>query len=224
MAAPFRATRFDNRAYPIKLPDGDALRQENRMVSTSIKELMMTKFVSLLTVSGVLVLGILIGRSLPAGSAAQEKGVDSPEERLRKLNLDLPAVSQPTNTLVNAVRVGDMLYVSGTGPGKIVGRLGQDYDVATGRAAARQVGLNILSVVKAELGSLDKVQRLVKTLGMVNATPDFTQHPQVINGFSDLMVEVFGEQAGKGARSAVGMSSLPAGIPVEIEAIFQVRP
>ena len=92
-----------------------------------------------------------------------------------------------------------------------------------GRAAARQVGLQILSVVKAELGSLDKVQRLVKTLGMVNATPDFTQHPQVINGFSDLMVEVFGAEAGKGARSAVGMSGLPGGIPVEIEAIFQVR-
>ena len=91
------------------------------------------------------------------------------------------------------------------------------------RAAARLVGLNILSTVRAELGSLDKVVRVVKTLGMVQATPDFTQHPQVINGFSDLMVEVFGEKAGKGARSAVGMSSLPGGIPVEIEVIFQVR-
>ena len=95
--------------------------------------------------------------------------------------------------------------------------------MAKGRAAARQVGLQVLSVVKAELGSLDKVQRLVKTFGMVNATADFTQHPQVINGFSDLMVEVFGEERGKGARSAVGMASLPGGIPVEIEAIFQVR-
>ena len=134
------------------------------------------------------------------------------------------ANQQATNTLVNAVRVGDMLYVSGTGPGKgVVGRLGQDYDVAQGKAAARQVGLQILAVVKAELGSLDKVERLVKTLGMVHATPDFKQHPQVINGFSDLMVEVFGEAAGKSARSAVGMSSLPGGIPVEIECIFQVR-
>jgi hypothetical protein len=85
------------------------------------------------------------------------------------------------------------------------------------------VGLHILSVVKQELGSLDKVQRLVKTFGMVNATADFKEHPQVINGFSDLMVEVFGEEAGKGARSAVGMSSLPAAIPVEIEAVFLVR-
>jgi enamine deaminase RidA (YjgF/YER057c/UK114 family) len=124
-----------------------------------------------------------------------------------------------------------MLYVSGTGPGKdedgkpIVGRLGkkQDLDTKQGRAAARRVGLHILAVVKAELGSLDKVQRLVKTLGMVNAASDFKEHPQVINGFSDLMVEVFGEENGKGARSAVGMSSLPSGIPVEIEAIFQIR-
>ena len=118
------------------------------------------------------------------------------------MKIELPAVSKPTNTLVNAVRVGDMLYVSGTGPGKVdgkalIGRLGQDYDVKQGRAAARQVGLHILSVVKAELGSLDKVQRLVKTLGMVNAAPDFKRHPEVINGFSDLMVEVFGAEAGK---------------------------
>jgi enamine deaminase RidA (YjgF/YER057c/UK114 family) len=160
--------------------------------------------------------------------AAQGKQSAGPEEQLRKLKIDLPAVSKPTNTLVNAVRVGDMLYVSGTGPGLVdgkplVGRLGQDFDVAKGRAAARQVGLHILAVVKQELGSLDKVQRLVKTFGMVNATAEFTQHPQVINGFSDLMVEVFGEEAGKGARSAVGMASLPAGIPVEIEAVFQVR-
>jgi enamine deaminase RidA (YjgF/YER057c/UK114 family) len=138
-------------------------------------------------------------------------------------------VTRPTNTLLSAVRVGDLLYVSGTGPGKVdghelVGRLGQDYDVARGRAAAWHVGLQVLSVVRAELGSLDKVRRLVKTFGMVNATADFKEHPQVINGFSDLMVEVFGPEAGKGARSAVGMSSLPGGIPVEIEAVFQVRP
>jgi enamine deaminase RidA (YjgF/YER057c/UK114 family) len=164
-----------------------------------------------------------------AATVPEDQGQSpTPEERLGKLKIELPAVTKPTNTLVNAVRVGDMLYVSGTGPGQVdgkplVGRLGQDFDVAKGREAARRVGLQVLSVVKAELGSLDKVQRLVKTFGMVNATADFTQHPQVINGFSDLMVEVFGEEAGKGARSAVGMSSLPAGIPVEIEAVFQVR-
>ena len=154
---------------------------------------------------------------------AQEKS-PSAEERLRQLKLDLPAVGKPIATYVSAVRVGDMLYVSGTGPGKgVVGRLGQDYDVNQGKAAARQVGLHVLAIVKAELGSLDKVQRLVKTLGMVNATPDFKEHPRVINGFSDLMVEVFGAENGKGARSAVGMASLPGGIPVEIECIFQVR-
>ena len=178
-----------------------------------------------LVAAGVLLglaLTSLLSRDTPA--AAQDKAAVGAEQRLRQLKLELPDVSKPTNTLVNAVRVGDMLYVSGTGPGKgVVGRLGQDYDVPQGKAAARQVGLQILAVVKAELGSLDKVERLVKTLGMVNATPDFKQHPQVINGFSDLMVEVFGEEHGKSARSAVGMSSLPGGIPVEIECIFQLR-
>jgi enamine deaminase RidA (YjgF/YER057c/UK114 family) len=196
----------------------------------------MKKFGPVLQVCGLLIVGTLAGLGLsawspasrPMSAAAQDKKTPSAEEQIRQLKIELPEVNKPTNTLVNAVRVGDMLYVSGTGPGTrdgkaIVGRLGQDFDVAKGKAAARQVGLQILAVVKAELGSLDKVERLVKTLGMVNATPDFTQHPQVINGFSDLMVEVFGADAGKGARSAVGMSSLPGGIPVEIEAIFQVR-
>lgn len=177
---------------------------------------------------GVFAAGIVVGLCLNGGPlpdnavVAQEKA--GAEQRLRDLKIELPAVSKPTNTLVNTVRVGDMLYVSGTGPGKgVVGRLGQDYDVNLGKAAAWQVGRQILAVVKAELGSLDKVQRVVKTLGMVNATPDFKQHPQVINGFSDLMVEVFGEENGKSARSAVGMASLPGGIPVEIECVFQVR-
>lgn len=161
-------------------------------------------------------------------AAAQEKAGHSAEEQLRKLKIELPPVGKPGATLVPAVRVGDILYVSGNGPRKpdgtsVVGKLGQDLDVKEGQAAARLVGLQILSVVRHELGSLDKVVRLVKTLGMVNAAPDFKQQPQVINGFSDLMVEVFGEQAGKGARSAVGMGSLPGGIAVEIEAIFQVR-
>jgi enamine deaminase RidA (YjgF/YER057c/UK114 family) len=184
-----------------------------------------------LPLTGLFLAGLLLGMWLQApssGSVAARAGPAETgpghEERLRKLNLELPPVTKPTNTLVNAVRVGDLLFVSGTGPDKgVIGRLGQDLDVEKGRAVARQVGLHILSVVKTELGSLDKVQRLVRTFGMVNATPDFKQHPQVINGFSDLMVEVFGEEAGKGARCAVGMGSLPNGIPVEIEAIFQVR-
>jgi enamine deaminase RidA (YjgF/YER057c/UK114 family) len=197
--------------------------------------------------SAVLLSGILAGMGLQswfAGSgqahAVQEKSGPSPEEQVRKLKLKLPPVSEPTNTLVNAVQVGNLLFVSGTGPGKVdgkpvVGRLGPDdaldpkrpfpggMNVKEGQAAARLVGLQVLSVVKQKLGSLDKVKRLVKTFGMVHATPDFKQHPQVINGFSDLMVEVFGPEAGKGTRSAVGMSSLPGGIPVEIEAIFEIR-
>ena len=149
------------------------------------------------------------------------------EARLAELELELPDAPKPVATYVTAVRHGDLLYVSGHGPFRPdgsfhVGKLGADMDVAAGQAAARQTGLAILATVREHLGSLDKVARLIKSLGMVNATPDFTEHPKVINGFSDLMVEVFGE-AGKGARSAVGMGSLPSGIAVEIEAIFQVR-
>ena len=174
--------------------------------------------------------GVLFGLCLPAwfagnsAVATQDKAAPSPEARLRELKIDLPDVVTPKNTFVNTVRVGDMLYVSGTGPAPgTLGRLGQELDVKEGRAAAREVGLQVLAHVKAELGSLDKVERLVKTLGMVNSTPDFKQQPQVINGFSDLMVEIFGEERGKGTRSAVGMVALPNGIPVEIEAIFQIR-
>jgi enamine deaminase RidA (YjgF/YER057c/UK114 family) len=150
------------------------------------------------------------------------------EDRFKKLNLTLPKEEAPKGaTLVPAVRAGDMLYVSGHIARKdskpVVGKVGKDVDVKGGQEAARLIGLSILAVVRAELGSLDKVVRLVKTLGMVNCTPDFTQQPQVINGFSDLMVQVFGDTAGKGARSAVGMVSLPLGAPVEVEAIFRVR-
>jgi enamine deaminase RidA (YjgF/YER057c/UK114 family) len=173
-------------------------------------------------------LGPRIARGLFATAAAGEEGPGH-EGRLRKLKLELPPVASPAGaTLVPVVRVGGMLYVSGHGPARrkgkaLVGKVGKDLTLEQGRQAARSVGLVILAVVRKELGSLDKVVRLVKTLGMVNCTPDFTQQPQVVNGFSDLMVEVFGEKAGKGARSAVGMGSLPGGIPVEIECIFQVK-
>jgi enamine deaminase RidA (YjgF/YER057c/UK114 family) len=159
---------------------------------------------------------------------AKGQEASTPEGRLAAKKIELPAPAQPTATYLTAVRVGDMLYISGTGPGNIdgkllVGRLGADMDIEQGRAAARRVGLQVLAQVKAQVGSLDRVERLVKTLGMVNATPDFKGHSLVVNGFSDLMVEVFGETKGKGARSSVGMSSLPNGIPVEIEAIFQLK-
>jgi enamine deaminase RidA (YjgF/YER057c/UK114 family) len=149
------------------------------------------------------------------------------EARLAELKLELPPAPKPVATYVTAVRMGDLLYVSGHGPLRSdgtmhVGKLGADLDVNAGQAAARQTGLAILATVRSQLGSLDKVVRLVKVLGMVNATADFGDHPKVINGFSDLMVDVFGD-AGKGARSAVGMGSLPGHIAVEVEAIFQVK-
>src|SRR4051794_3169435 len=149
------------------------------------------------------------------------------EARLAELKLELPPAPKPVATYVTAVRLGDVLYVSGHGPVRNdgtmhTGKLGADLDVAAGNAAARQTGLAILATVRAHLGSLDKVVRLVKVLGMVNSTPDFNEHPKVINGFSDLMVDVFGDP-GKGARSAVGMVALPGGIAVEVEAIFQVK-
>jgi enamine deaminase RidA (YjgF/YER057c/UK114 family) len=127
-----------------------------------------------------------------------------------------------------AVIQGDLIYVSGHGPllpdGSLLkGRLGADLDLEKGVAAARQTGLAILATLRSKLGSLDRVTRLVKSLGMVNATPEFPDHPKVINGYSDLMRDVFGE-SGVGARSAVGMGSLPSNMAVEIEAIFQIQP
>jgi enamine deaminase RidA (YjgF/YER057c/UK114 family) len=153
----------------------------------------------------------------------------SPEARLKELNLTLPSPGRPMARYKMAVRVGNMLYVSGHGPSKVTestpvtGKCGQDVTLEQGKESARAVGLNILATVRDQLGSLDRVKRLVKTLGMVNSTPDFLDHPKVINGFSELMAEVFGEDAGVGARSAVGMGALPMNIAVEIECIFEVE-
>jgi enamine deaminase RidA (YjgF/YER057c/UK114 family) len=152
----------------------------------------------------------------------------SPETRIQELRLTLPKPASPMARYKMAVQEGKLLYVSGHGPAKlddkspVTGRVGSDLTLEQGKEAARLVGLNILSTVRNFLGSLDKVKRVVKTLGMVNCTADFTQQPQVINGFSELMAEVFGEDAGVGARSAVGMGSLPMNIPVEVECIFEV--
>jgi len=186
---------------------------------------MKCKWCGIVTISLAISLGLLAAFH-PANAGGAKDA--SPEARLRELKLELPAVAKPKNAYVTAVRVGDLVYISGTGPGNVAGklltgRLGQNMDIPQGRNAARLVGLQVLAVLKENVGSLDNVERLVKTLGMVNATSDFKDHPKVINGFSDLMVEVFGEEAGKGARSAVGVNSLPDGIPVEIEAIFKVR-
>jgi enamine deaminase RidA (YjgF/YER057c/UK114 family) len=151
-----------------------------------------------------------------------------PETRIQELHITLPTPPKPVAKYKTAVLVGNMLYVSGHGPAKLsdktpmAGRVGADLTTEQGKDSARAVGVNILATVRAALGSLDKVKRLVKTLGMVNCTPDYKDQPQVINGFSELMAEVFGEDAGVGARSAVGMGSLPGNIPVEVECIFEV--
>lgn len=161
--------------------------------------------------------------------AAQVHAQVSPEQRVRELGLELPQPQGDFPTLAAAVQSGNMLYVSGHGPRgadgrSITGKLGADLSIEDGHAAARLAGLNVLATVRGSLGSLDRVARVVKILGMVNSTPDFTQQSRVVNGFSELMMEVFGESQGKGARSAVGMASLPAGWAVEVEAIFEVRP
>jgi enamine deaminase RidA (YjgF/YER057c/UK114 family) len=150
----------------------------------------------------------------------------SAEKRLQELGIDLGAVSAPVANYVNAVRTGNLLFLAGKGPRPVngvrpKGKLGRDYTVEQGYAHARSVGLDLLAVMRSELGSLDRVKRVVKLLGMVNAVPEFEDHPKVINGCSDLFVEVLGE-AGKHARSAVGMGSLPMGIPVEIECIVEI--
>jgi enamine deaminase RidA (YjgF/YER057c/UK114 family) len=152
----------------------------------------------------------------------------SAEARIAQLALELPEAPKPAGTYSPLVQVGETVYVSGHGPLRkdgtmITGKVGDDLSEDEGRQAARQVGLTILATLRKQLGSLDRIGRVVKVLGMVNATPDFGRHPQVINGFSDLMVEVFGE-SGRAARSAVGMGSLPGNIAVEIEAIVQLKP
>lgn len=150
----------------------------------------------------------------------------TPYAILEKLGIELPGVPKALANYVVAVREGGLLYVSGQGPsdagGWKTGKVGAEVSIEQGYEHARLVGINLLAVIEQELGSLDKVKRVVKMLGMVNATPDFMVHFQVINGCSDLMVEVFGEAVGKHARSAVGVGSLPGNISVEIELVVAI--
>lgn len=150
----------------------------------------------------------------------------SAEEKVKELGLDIYNPPKPVGNYVPAVRTGNLVFLSGQGPRKpdgsmISGKVGSELSVEEAYAAARLVGIGLLTALRQELGSLDKVTRIVKTLGMVNAEPDFTDHPKVVNGTSDLFVEVFGDK-GRGARSAVGMGSLPFKIPVEVEMIVEV--
>ena len=149
----------------------------------------------------------------------------SAESTLKQKNIVLPEPPKPVANYVRAVRTGNLLYTAGAGPfpSGPKGKVGRDLTIEQGYQAARETGLNLLAVVRANLGSLDKVKRVVKVLGMVNCADGFGDQPKVINGFSDLMVEVFGEAIGKHARSAVGMAALPNNIPVEIEMILEVE-
>jgi enamine deaminase RidA (YjgF/YER057c/UK114 family) len=151
------------------------------------------------------------------------------EARLKELGITLPQPGDPVANYVRAKRIGNTLYVAGHGPAADAngtrprGKVGGDLSLDEGYQAARLVGVNLLASVRAELGSLDRVKQIVKVLGMVNCAPGFDQTPRVINGCSDLFVEVFGEEAGRHARSAVGMAELPNTIPVEIEMIVEVE-
>ena len=151
----------------------------------------------------------------------------TPDERLAELGIELPAPFPPAGMYVPAVRTGDLLFLSGSGPARsdgtfVVGKVGRDLDLDGAREAARLTGVQILSVLRAELGSLAAVNRVVKVLGMVNCAPGFNRTPQVIDGCSELLIEVFGE-AGRGARSAVGMAELPFDISVEIEVVVEIK-
>jgi enamine deaminase RidA (YjgF/YER057c/UK114 family) len=151
----------------------------------------------------------------------------TPETRLTELKIELPPAPRPVAVYRPLVICGNLAYSSGHGPVRadktlITGRVGAGLDLEAGQSAARQTGLAILATLRSELGSLDRVKRVIKVLGMVNCTPEFQDHPKVINGCSELFAEVFGQENGIGARSAVGMASLPGNIAVEIEAVFEI--
>ncbi len=151
----------------------------------------------------------------------------SPNEKLSQLKLELPPAPEPLGVYKPFLIVGRLVYVSGHGPIKsdgslMKGKVGKDMDMEEGKKAARQVGLAILSTLKSNLDNLNRIKRVIKVLGMVNSTTDFTKHPYVINGCSEVFAEVFGKENGVGVRSAVGMGSLPDNIPVEIEAVFEL--
>ena len=175
---------------------------------------------SLNVVGGATILALLaMITSAPAQST-------SAEARLKELNIVLPPDSAPAANFVNAVQTGKLLFLAGNTPGAqwpLKGKVGKDLTVEQGYQSARQTGIIMLGKVRTALGSLDRVKRIVKVLGMVNSAEGFSDQPRVVNGFSDLMVEVFGETIGKHARSAVGMAGLPGNAPVEVEMIVEVE-
>jgi enamine deaminase RidA (YjgF/YER057c/UK114 family) len=168
---------------------------------------------------------LLVVAPAVARAQAQPQATFDPEARLRELGLTLPSAAPPVANYVRAVRTGNLVFLAGHGEcgNQLKGKVGAGVTVDSAYQSARRVGLCLLSSLKTEVGDLRKVRRIVKVLGMVNAVEDFGDHPRVINGFSDLMVSVFGER-GRHARSAVGMQSLPIGITVEIEMVVEVEP
>ncbi len=165
---------------------------------------------------------------LTAVSVGQLQAQSDPEAKLKELGIALPVVGAPLANYVSTVRTGNLVFLSGHGPAQpwgktATGKLGRDLTVKEGNEAARNVGINLLASLKAEIGDLKKVKRIIKVLGMVNGVDSFAEQPEVINGFSDLMVAVFGPR-GKHARSAVGMGSLPRNLSVEIEMVVEVEP
>ena len=165
---------------------------------------------------------IILFYLIPVFTYAQD-----PESRCKELNLEFPELTSPVANYVHVVRSGNLLFLAGKGPTLpdgtyVTGKIGQDLTIDQGYEAARRTGVMQIAVLKSELGDLGKVKRIVKVLGMVNATNEFTDHSKVMNGFSDLMVEVFGEK-GKHARSSVGMCSLPFNIAVEVEMIVEIE-
>ncbi len=169
---------------------------------------------------------VFLALQLSVSPLAAQKNTD-PEKRLKELGITLKPPGKPIANFVTAVTVGKLVFLSGHGPVQengeyMKGKVGADLDLAQAKEAARLTGISLLGALKSHIGDLNKVKRFVKVLGMVNAVPTFDQHPQVINGFSDLMVDVFGDN-GKHARSAVGMGSLPMNIPVEIEMIVELK-
>jgi enamine deaminase RidA (YjgF/YER057c/UK114 family) len=170
-------------------------------------------------ISGILALVAISGQAFAQGAT-------TPEARLKEKNITLPVVPPPVANYVDSVQVGKLLFLSGNtadAQWKFKGKVGKDMTVEEGYQTARQVGLIMLAKVQAALGSLDRVKRVVKVLGMVNSPEGFGDQPKVINGFSDLMVEVFGEATGKHARSAVGMAGLPFNNAVEVEMIVEIE-
>ena len=147
------------------------------------------------------------------------------EHIMKQKNIILPEPLKPIGNYVPAVRSGNLLFMSGHGPRQFTpkGKVGEEVTIEQGYQAARITGLNLLATIRAQLGSLDKVKRIVKVLGMVNSASGFTDQPKVIDGFSDLMSEVFGDKTGTHARSAVGVAELPLNIPVEIEMVIEVE-